>query len=51
MKLTVIRGDTHHHHDIRSDAWGHASGRLILLRTQTKAEKFYSAIFHDIIFS
>jgi hypothetical protein len=30
---------THHHHDIRSDAWRHASGRIILLWTRTKAEK------------
>jgi len=24
-----MRVFTHHHHDIRSDAWRHASGRLI----------------------
>ena len=34
----VMRVFTHHHHDIRSDAWRHASGHFIFLRTRTKAE-------------
>ena len=36
--VAVMRVFTHHNQDIRSDAWGHASGRLTLLWTCTKTE-------------